>query len=170
MAETVTLPGAGAVEKLFEDMGEVTVEIDLTLNPWAVLKTCAKTATADALYVDSGLSIILALATGMAPTNVSMKPRLLKELTYDHEIKGELPTVREIGSDAFVWMLATELQKVMNGKQSKVLSKERGCLFYVAGLAANVRWYTSDRSEWGVGIWRQIHSVGRAGDVVFTCN
>lgn len=162
-------PVTQAIEVLLEDMESVTVVIDITVNPGKALKITQATTKIEGLWVDNAFVEILAKGKGIAPTSVTMKPCRLKVDINDHRIKNELPKEHEIDPTAFVHMLATELTRVRSGETSKVLSKDRLCLFYVAGLVVRVRW-SSDASQWSVRVWKLDGLRWSAGRVVFSCN
>lgn len=162
-------PIAQEMEALLEDMVSVTVVIDTAVDPTKVLKTAKATTNAEALWVDDSFTTILAKAKGTVPTSVTIKPRRLKNGTNDRKIKDALPPDHEVDPTEFVYMLATELTKVRAGKQSNMLTKDRWCLFYVAGFAVDVGW-RSGYSNWGVRIWELDDYRWDAEGVVFSSN
>ena len=157
------------LKSLLGEMALLTLVIDLTINVVENLKTRNAVENFEALWVEPSFSKILTLATGKAPTSITMRPRLLNEKASDNEIKAELPREYEIDPTAFVSMLATELSKVRAGKHSNMLNKNRRLLFYVGGFVVDVHWLR-DGSVWSVRVWGDGNGIWHAGRFVFCYN
>ena len=137
-------------ETLLEDMEQVTVVIDTTVN-LNNLKITEASNVIEALWVHGGFKKILKKVKGSVPTSVTMKPRRLKKNADGSQIRGALPEECGIDPTSFVYMLVTELKKVTSGKESNVLNKNSWCLFMVVDLKVLVHWYSSE-SWWRVKV------------------
>jgi len=162
-------PVTKAVEKLLKDLEMVTVVIDPAINFSECLKTCDAMENVEALQVCLDFVLILEKVSGKVPSEITMSSSTLKESAKDRKIKEELPKEYEIDPTAFVSMLATELTKVRSGNHSKVLAKNRCCLFNVGGFVVGVHW-SSRHSEWRVNIFEFGRNLWGAESVVFYSN
>jgi hypothetical protein len=167
--ESILSPVAKVVDKLLEDIGSVTIDMDPVVDPSEALMTAAATPEVEALRVDENFIDILVQAKVSFPTLVTMKRHRVKKNVSDPNIESHLPKEHEIDPTAFVWMLAIELMKVRSGKQSNVLAKDWHCLFCVAGFVVSV-WWNSGGSEWSVSVWRHFGLAWNAENIIFTCN
>ncbi len=157
-----------AVKSIFTEPVKETFAIMFGVSPRDVLKSADRTGATEKLYVDPDIAKVLALVGGTeaVPTQVTVTVRNLRESTFEQDAKKALPKGSDITPIELVYLIATELKRVVDRQPSCLFKKEGWNFFFVHGLVVTVGW-GADSREWGVRVWGQ-HGGRRwgAGDAV----
>lgn len=145
-------PASKAIKPVFSIPVSKIFAITSGIDLREVLKSASGTETTDKLHVDPNIGKIFGLiGNEVAPTQVTVLESYLLGTIDEQEIKnesraGNLPTVQ------LLYLIASELYKVVNRNPSDFLSKDRWKLFFVGDLVIAVGWDHENR-KWRVLVY-----------------
>lgn len=146
--------------------------ITFGVSPRLVLKSAERTETTDGLCVDADIAKVFELfGTEKIPKQVTVTKRKFAEATtLEMDIKKALPKASDLSAVQLVYLLATEIQRVVDRQPSRLLSKEEWKFFFIGDLEVTVGWF-SDSREWHVSVrkWSAVRIWG-AGSAVVSLN
>jgi len=99
----------------------------------------------------------------------TLKSYGLKKDAYDKQITPELGENYIFDESELCARIEQMISKQPNGEEGDLLNNGYWNIFYVAGCAVLVRWFSDDR-EWSVYAWTLDGGDWRAGDRVFSRN
>lgn len=148
-------PPAQAVKSIFSKPVTTMFPITLGINPREVFTYRVGTETMDPLYVDPSIDTVFALVGDeTAPTQVTVKMRRLRKDTLERDIKNALPKESDLSPVQFLYLIATELQKVVNRQPSDLLNKDGWKPFFIGDLVVGVGWNDCDWNWYVSLFWR----------------
>jgi hypothetical protein len=166
-----------AVKSIFSEPVSTNFTIASGISPREILKSVKGTETTDSLWVDFDIDKVFSLVgidkvfsrdgAEVVPTQVTVTERKIIEHGLEGDMKKALSNLSSIG---LIYLLATELQKVVDRQPSNLFKKEGRKLFFICDLVVGVIWNNIELG-WSVYVWEKDYNyVWPNGDTVVSYN